>query len=102
MQDADHHPAKLLSSTPFSNDVDDLRGGLGPDNSVVEPDLDLTVDISPTNNSSKIDFYKMSNLDLGLSCGHFNLSNQYSVLHHPKGPVVTEEFLGITKKRKKV
>ena len=70
--------------------MDDLRGGQGPDNSVVEPDLDLTVDISPTNNS-RIDFNKISNLDLGLSFGHFNLSNQDYVLHHSKGPVVAEE-----------
>ena len=63
--------------------MDDLR--------VVEPDLDLTVGISPTNNSSRIDFNKISNLDLGLSCGHCNLSNQDSVLHHSKGPVVAEE-----------
>ena len=69
--------------------MDDHWYGQRPDNSVVERDLDLTVDVSPTN--SKIDLNKISNLDLGLSFGHFNLSNQDSVLTHSEGPVVGEE-----------
>ena len=71
--------------------MDDLQIGQGPDNFVVEPDLDLTANLSPTNNSSKIDFYKISNLDLGLSCGQFNLSNQDSILHQSGETVETEE-----------
>ena len=71
--------------------MDDLQGGQGPDNFVVEPDLDLTAYLSPPNNSSKIDFYKISNLDLGLSCGQFNLSNQDYILHQSDEPVVNEE-----------
>ena len=69
--------------------MDDHRYGQGLDNSVVERDLDLTIDVSPTN--SKIDLHNISSIDLGLSLGHFNLSSQDSLITRSEEQVVGEK-----------